>query len=170
MVGKDLKLGLCHTLLQMFMAPLFQTHFREKYGLKKVALRESVIRDCLGMWLLVQSDHNSSEFLCNCVNEFLLEVQEIINQLSGDKFLGLKQELNSVLAVRSKDLDQENERLWNEICNFQFAFDRPKQSRELLKSITLSDFVGHFKDLFNSPTSKRLDLALIGKKHAKERE
>ena len=36
-------------------------------------------------------------------------------QITGEKFLTLKQELNGVLAVRSKDLEQENERLWREI-------------------------------------------------------
>lgn len=117
LIGKDLRVMLCNTLLHLFMQEQFQTYYREKHGIKKVAIREQLVRNCLGIWFLAQTDKNSSEHLCKIMNKFLVDVKLTMSQLTGDKFLALKQELNSILAIRSKDLEQENERLWSEICN-----------------------------------------------------
>lgn len=52
------------------------------------------------------------------------------------QFQDLKSVLKEALLQKSKDLDQENERLWKEISTCQFMYDRPEQCCNILNNIT----------------------------------
>lgn len=66
---------LCNTLLHMFLQGQFQMYYRENHGIKKVAVREQLVGDSLGIWFLAQTDKNSSEHLCKIMNKFLMDIK-----------------------------------------------------------------------------------------------
>jgi len=67
-------------------------------------------------------------------------------------------------------MEGEDTRLWQEIVNFQFIFDRPEKCIDLLNDINKEDFTAQFETLFFSETAKRLDIQLVTDKHAKDQK
>ena len=129
--------------------------------------------------LSIQDKFKSYYNLCdNGGSEFPISNRVLDNAGSEDldengginkEFKDLKTKLGKNLATSSKDLDQENEILWREICNFQFIFERPAASQVVLDYITMKDLSGHFLNTFTTPTAKRLELAYVSQKHNNER-
>lgn len=94
-------------------------------NLDRVAARETYQRDCLGIWFLIQSDKVTSEYMSKCINDFLFSMKGKVKSFPKKDFDVLKKAMSDALAITSKDFEEEDKRLWQEIVNFQFIFDRP---------------------------------------------
>lgn len=66
------------------------------------------------------------------------------------------------------NLNQENARIWGEICQHTYTFDRQEKSLEILKQVTKDEFKAHAEHVFFSDQSKRLDIELNSKAHQEE--
>lgn len=166
----DLKTAVCNTLLHTFLAVPFREQLKTDGFITKVAMRESLVNDTLGMWFLTMSDKKSSEYQCARINDFLLKARQSLQYFNEHQFQDLKNVLAEALLQTSKDLDQENERLWKEISTCQLMHDRPEQCCKALKQITKQELVSHFEAMFFDAASCRLDVALACRKHNNNRK
>lgn len=56
----------------------------------KVASRESYVRDCLGMWFLASSEHQSAETTSKAIDNFLHKSKKMIVAMPERDFNALK--------------------------------------------------------------------------------
>lgn len=108
--------------------------------------------------------------MSKCINDFLYSMKKAVKSFSKKDFETLKKAMADALSNQVNDFEQEDMRLWQEIMNFQFIFDRPQRCVALLNEITKEDFYEHFMKLFFSEESKRLDIQLVSETHAKEQK
>lgn len=95
--NQDLKVAVCNTLVHTFLAVPFQEQMRYDKNFSKVAIRESLVNDTLGMWFLTESYKKSSEYQCFKINEFLLQARQNMYHLKDQKFQDLKRVLTEAL-------------------------------------------------------------------------
>jgi len=114
---------------------------------------------------LVQSSHKSCEYLVEAVNNFLVDTREKIKTLSQEEFEVQKQAVITLLAVKDINLAAETDRFFAEIANHEYLFDRQDMQIEIVKSITLNEFMSHFEFVFFSDQVKRLDIEMISTAH-----
>jgi len=143
---------------------------RAQRNLERVAMRESYQRDCLGIWFLCQSDKCSSEYMSQCINNYLQAMRKKVKGISKKEFEMLKKAMQDYLSLPPQDMEGEDARFWQEIVNFQFIFDRPEKCIDLLNDVQKDDFIGQYETLFFSENSKRLDIQLVCDKHAKDQK
>merc|ERR1711935_45218 len=98
-----------------------------------VAHRNTKQRDCIGVWFLIQSPQKSSEYCSGAINKHLLEKREVIKNISDEDFEQQKSAVHTLLAEKDMNLNQENARIWGEICQHTYTFDRQEKSLEILK-------------------------------------
>ena len=137
-------------------------------NLDRVAARESYQRDCLGMWFLAQSDKVTGEYMSKCINDFLFSMKGKVKGFPKKDFDVLKMAMADHLKNQSQEFEEQDKRLWQEIANLQFIFDRPEKCVKLLDEITKDDFNAHFLKLFFSEESKRLDIQLVSELKSKD--
>lgn len=170
LVKGDLKISLCNNLLHTFLAIPFTQEMKQMRNLDRVAARESYQRDCLGMWFLAQSDKVTGEYMSKCINDFLFSMKGKVKGFPKKDFDVLKMAMADHLKNQSQEFEEQDKRLWQEIANLQFIFDRPEKCVKLLDEITKDDFNAHFLKLFFSEESKRLDIQLVSELKSKDQK
>lgn len=108
--------------------------------------------------------------MSKCINDFLFSMKSKVKGFSKKDFEILKKAMSDALAAQSQEFEENDKRLWQEIANLQFIFDRPQRCIKLLDEITKEDFNEHFLRLFFSNESKRLDIQLVSEQKAKEQK
>ena len=99
--------------------------------------------------------------MSKCINEFLFSMKDKVKAFPKKDFEMLKKAMIDHLKNQSQEFEENDKRLWQEISNLQFIFERPQKCIELLEEITKEDFNAHFLKLFFSEESKRLDIQLV---------
>lgn len=64
----------------------FREQLKNDQKFNKVAMRESLVKDTLGMWFVTMSDKHSSEYQCNQINEFLNKAHQSIQYFNDNMF------------------------------------------------------------------------------------
>ncbi|RLV89243.1 A-factor-processing enzyme [Spathaspora sp. JA1] len=98
-------------------------------------------RTSLGFRILVQSER-TSDYLEYRITEFLNQFGKYINEkLTDEDFNKFKQALTDIKLTKLKHLNEETDRLWNHIIDGYYDFEARLKHVELLKSITLDQFI-----------------------------
>ncbi|PSS03756.1 Metalloenzyme, LuxS/M16 peptidase-like protein [Coniella lustricola] len=105
----------------------------------------------LGFRFIIQSE-KTAQFLETRIDSFLSGVTETLKTMSDSDFEGHKRSVVIKLLEKTKNLDEETNRLWGQINNEYYDFELPQRTASQVKQLTKQDMISFF-DHYISPTS-----------------
>ncbi|EGW30608.1 uncharacterized protein SPAPADRAFT_143847 [Spathaspora passalidarum NRRL Y-27907] len=107
-------------------------------------------RTSLGFRILVQSER-SSDYLEYRIDEFLTHFGKYVNEkLTNEDFDKFKQALKDLKLTKLKHLNEETDRLWNNIADGYYDFESRTKHVAILEDISKQEFTKFFNDyIFN---------------------
>jgi len=120
----------------------------------------------MGARFIIQSPKFSCEYVINSLNSFLEKQLEEVNKITEEDFKVQVQAVSVRLSEKDYNLSKENSRFFtNEIATHKYLFDRQEKECAVLNEITRDEFVNHYKKIFFSENTKRLDVQINSKLH-----
>ncbi|KAM5572813.1 nardilysin-like [Rosa sericea] len=125
-------------------------------------LRE--IRRVYGFVFCVQSSEYNPIYLQGRVDNFINGVDQLLHGLDDDSFQNYKDGLMANLLERDETLARETSRLWEEITNKRYTYDRPEKVAEEVRSLQKEDVINFYKKYLqpSSPKCRRLAIRVWG--------
>ncbi|KAF3769957.1 hypothetical protein M406DRAFT_248220 [Cryphonectria parasitica EP155] len=105
----------------------------------------------LGFRFIIQSE-KTTQYLETRIESFLTASAETLRTMSDSDFEGHKRSVVIKLLEKTKNLDEETNRLWGQVSNEYYDFDLPQKAASQVKQLTKQEMVDFF-DHYISPTS-----------------
>jgi len=131
----------------------------------------------LGLSFIVQSDHKPS-YLNDRIEAFISWAEHYIRDMSEEEFEREKQALITKKLEKPKQLIAFSKKLWFEIDNKQYNFERDDIEAQAIKNLTKDAVIAFFKThlYHDSPNRKKLSVSIwsrhseneVDKNHVKD--
>jgi insulysin len=164
--GVDLRTKMVHDVVMNYLdEPTFnQLRTTEQLGYV-VFCRNCSYRDVMGSQFIIQSPTFSCEYIVSSLNKFLKSMIPKFEAFTDEEFKVQVESVRIRVAEKDYNLGKENGRFWSEIATHKYMFDRQEKELDILKTLNKEEFTAHFKKLFFSEQTKRLDVELTSEKH-----
>eukprot|EP00054_Salpingoeca_dolichothecata_P024316 m.165377 g.165377 ORF g.165377 m.165377 type:complete len:1017 (+) comp24972_c0_seq1:250-3300(+) len=162
-VGTTAKLSL---LSQMIKAPCFaQLRTKEQLGYI-VFSGISRLNGIDGFYVTVVSNVMDPAGLNDRVEEFLTNFLTTLKSTTEEDFETQVKSLQTQLLEKDKRLSQATNRLWTEISQHRYMWDRPQVMADAVGALTLDDVVSFFSEtVLNVEKRKKMVIQVFGKAH-----
>jgi len=165
------EVALLNLFALMIHQPCFdQLRTREQLGYL-VGSGGLVLRGVQGLKIEVQSAVKDPLYLSRRIDNFLRTYRnETLEGLTGEELQEYIEALILQLTEKDKNLKQETERYWEEICCHRYEFNRTDVLADEVRKIKSKQEVIDFFDQFISPTNpkrKNLKILVFGNQHPK---
>jgi len=112
-----------------------------------------------GLRVIVQSD-KSPEYVENRIELFLDKMKVMIENMAPEEFDKHVKALAVKRLEKPKKMAAENNKMWTEIVNQLYNFDRDEIEVRHLKNLTRDDVLNFYKDLISADSPKRHKLSV----------
>jgi insulysin len=126
--------------------------------------------DCVGFDVFIVSANHSPEFLNVRIEEFLVNVMNELHSISDSDFKDLKAGLHDELHDVDHNLSELGERLWGEIQELAFQFDRIERVLAEMEPVAKVDVLELFRQAFLDKARRRLSVQIYACKHKMQSE
>jgi secreted Zn-dependent insulinase-like peptidase len=155
-------------LLSTFMSEPAFDMLRTKEQLGYVVFTSTkVVENILYLQFIVQGDEKNPKVMDARVEAFIQEFRRILVEMDDDEYkLKVKGAIDKLLE-KDKSLNEETNRIFNQISNGRYRFDRNVLEAEYLENVTREDCVRYYDRFIGKNGRSRAKLAVYcwGKTH-----
>jgi len=119
-----------------------------------------------GYRTIVQSSVKDPVYLNSRIENFLQHAGELLKKMSDEEYSHHVEALIVKKLEKPQNLQQLSSRLWAEIREHKYIFDRHKKDAEILKRITRDELLQFFETFVQNPeTRRKISIQVFGNKH-----
>lgn len=153
-------------LLESLWGTMFFQYLRteKQLGYVVFSLKE-IIDNIVYLRFLVQGNKFSPNEINIELDKVIWKLKEKIEMLNIDQFNQLKTNIMQLLKKREISLNEQADKIWKEIVNESYVFNRKKKLSEGMDKVTLNGLIAEFDRVFITQPEK-ISVQLYSKSHS----
>ncbi|XP_030383741.1 nardilysin, partial [Scaptodrosophila lebanonensis] len=147
--------------------PLFhQLRTQEQLGYS-LSIHQRIGYGVLAFIITVNSQEtiNRAEYVEQRIEAFRARIPELVQELSDEEFLAVRESLISGKKLADTSLEDEVMRNWNEIVNMEYFFNRIDKQIQMMNTLSKEDVLQFLAD-YESNHLRKLSVQVVGKQTA----